>query len=116
MSSQEIDQLRQEVARLSSALQKVTDRNEISDLITRYGQLHDKLMVGPSPTSSQKEQFELDVQEWENLFTEDVEAVFTLSRTRGNKGFGDVFRCALRCLFSFFAFKNQDWQAHSKLF
>lgn len=98
MMTHDIDALVKEVARLSSALKQVEDRQAISDLITKYGWLHDKLMIGPEPTETQKTQFELDVIEWENLFTEDVKAVFTLSTTVGNKGFGNVFRCVVSIL------------------
>ncbi|KAL8278138.1 hypothetical protein RQP46_009462 [Phenoliferia psychrophenolica] len=68
------------------------DRQEISDLISKYGSLHDRLMVGPTPTAAQAVQFEKDALEWESIFTDDVEAVFTLTTTHGNKGFADVFR------------------------
>lgn len=84
--------LAKEVVRLSAALQKLEDHQAISDLFSRYGWLHDKLMVGQKPTAAQAAQFEVDVLEWENRSTEDVKAVFTLTRTVGNNSFGDVFR------------------------
>jgi hypothetical protein len=45
-------------------------------------------MVGLVPTKSQAATFEQDVLDWESLFTQDLEAVYTLSRSIGNKGFG----------------------------
>ena len=88
----DLETLAAEVKRLSKELRKLKDHQEISDLISRYGWLHDRLMVGPSPTPTQAAQFEIDALEWEGLFTDDVEAVYTLTTTHGNKGFADVFR------------------------